>query len=67
MFSRLTSFVRGLGRDEANPTDAADDANEPGYEMDPRETLPLPTVDLRALDHEIQGRLARIRRTQGKP
>jgi hypothetical protein len=71
VFSRLTSFVLGKGRDDSPAsgtvgTSAADEASEPEYEMDPRETRPLPTVDLRALDSEIQTRFERIRRSQTK-
>ena len=67
VFSRLTSFVLGKGREDSPATAAsAQDLGEPEYEMDPRETHPLPTVDLHALDHEIENRLERIRRGQKK-
>ena len=67
VFSRLTSFVLGKGREESPASGAAaQDLGEPEYEMDPRETHPLPTVDLHALDDEIGNRLERIRRSQKK-
>lgn len=69
MFSRLTSFVLGRGREGSaarRSAGPAPDLGEPEYEMDPRETRPLPTVDLHALDDEIENRLERIRRSQKK-
>jgi hypothetical protein len=69
VFSRLTSFVLGKAREEspaAGAAASAPDLGEPEYEMDPRETHPLPTVDLHALDDEIEHRLERIRRSQKK-
>jgi hypothetical protein len=64
-FEKWVSLVRGRPRDEAEENVTADAISDGSYQIDDRDYIQRPAVDLGALDREIQGRLDRVRRKDG--
>jgi hypothetical protein len=64
-FERWASFVRGRGRDEPEEAVSTDAVSDASYQIDDRDYIQRPNVDLGALDREIQARLDRVRRKDG--